>query len=180
MNGVCNIAKLKCGSNQQGTALIIDVEHALTVRHCLKDFYCGKADTITLDIFIDGKVKQISAYPIIDDKDEDKFAYLQLAEKVEQISEIKFVSYKPSAFEELHMFGYGKDYPVGSWKNLKSIGREENVEGFVCDLLLEQNSKDKNYVGYSGSPIFDKDESFVIGLISQEEDVNRDVSFAFL
>lgn len=70
------------------------------------------------------------------------------------------------------MFGYGKDYAVGSWKILKLIGREDHVEGMVCDLLLEQNSKDKSYVGYSGSPIFDKDRFCVIGLISQEEDAN--------
>lgn len=172
MNVERNIAKLKCGVDQQGTALIIDEGHAVTVRHCLKDFYCGKADTITLDIFIDGKVKRIPALPVIDNKDEDKFAYLQLAEKVEPIGKIKFVAYKPSVFEELCMFGYGKDYAVGSWKILKSISREEHVEGMVCDLLLEQNSKDKSYVGYSGSPIFDKDRFCVIGLISQEEDAN--------
>lgn len=172
MNVERNIAKLKCGADQQGTALIIDEGHAVTVRHCLKDFYCGKADTITLDIFIDGKVKRIPALPVIDNKDEDKFAYLQLAEKVEPIGKIKFVAYKPSVFEELCMFGYGKDYAVGSWKILKSISREEHVEGMVCDLLLEQNSKDKSYVGYSGSPIFDKDRFCVIGLISQEEDAN--------
>lgn len=172
MNVERNIAKLRCGSGQQGTALIIDEEHAVTVRHCLKDFYCGKADTITLDIFIDGKVKRILALPIIDNKDEDKFAYLQLTEKVEQIGKIKFVAYIPSVFEELCMFGYGKDYPVGSWKMLRSIGREEYVKGSVCDLSLEQIAKDKSFVGYSGSPIFDKDRSFVIGLISQEEDVN--------
>ena len=96
MNVERNIAKLKCGADQQGTALIIDEGHAVTVRHCLKDFYCGKADTITLDIFIDGKVKRIPALPVIDNKDEDKFAYLQLAERVEPIGKIKFVAYKPS------------------------------------------------------------------------------------
>ena len=48
MKATNNIVKLLCGTEQQGTALLVDQEHAITVRHCLKDFYRKKLHPLFL------------------------------------------------------------------------------------------------------------------------------------
>lgn len=53
MKATNNIVKLLCGTEQQGTALLVDQEHAITVRHCLKDFYRKRTSSIILVIVID-------------------------------------------------------------------------------------------------------------------------------
>lgn len=63
MKATNNIVKLLCGTEQQGTALLVNQEHAITVRHCLKDFYRKRTSSIILVVVIDGISKEISALP---------------------------------------------------------------------------------------------------------------------
>ena len=68
------------------------------------------------------------------------------------------------------MFGYGQCYANGSWKELKFSGREDWDKNSVCDLQFDLiDARDKTFAGFSGSPIYDEECSFVIGLILQEE-----------
>lgn len=168
MKATNNIVKLLCGTEQQGTALLVDQEHAITVRHCLKDFYRKRASSIILVVVIDGISKETSALPA--DKEESAFVYLNLEEKVESVNEIHFLDCKLEALQKASMFGYGKCYANGSWKELKFSGREDLDKNSVCDLQFDLiDARDKTFAGFSGSPIYDEECSFVIGLILQEE-----------
>jgi len=176
MKNINNIVKLICGTEKQGTALLVDQNHAITVRHCLEDFFLKKTSAIMLEVIIDGNAKKISALPV--EEGENAFVYLQLEEKVESIKEIHFLDCKLDAFQEVSMFGYGKYYANGSWKKLEYSGREDFIEGSVCDLQFNINDyRDKTFAGFSGSPIFDEGRSFVIGLISQEESVDYEAIY---
>lgn len=168
MKATNNIVKLLCGTEQQGTALLVDQEHAITVRHCLKEFYRKRTSSIILVVVIDGISKEISALP--GEKEESVFVYLNLEEKVESVNEIRFWDCKLEAFQKVSMFGYGKCYANGSWKELKFSGRGDLDKNSVCDLQFDLiDARDKTFAGFSGSPIYDEERSFVIGLISQEE-----------
>ena len=154
MKATNNIVKLLCGTEQQGTALLVDQEHAITVRHCLKDFYRKRASSIILVVVIDGISKEISALPA--DEEESAFVYLNLEEKVESVDEIHFLDCKLEALQKVSMFGYGKCYANGSWKELKFSGRGDLDKNSVCDLQFDLiDAREKTFAGLSGSPIYD-------------------------
>lgn len=180
MNIENNIVKLFCGT-EQGTALLIDSQHAITVYHCVESAYKDDSVPITLEIMVDGRGKKVQAsLCTIEDGSSNRsaLAYVQLNETVNNICAVKFNSCILSTFQEIHMFGYGKNRPVGSWMQLKSTGPSGIIEGKVCDLQLDTvDTKDKTFSGFSGSPLLDKEHSYILGFISQEDIVGGEAIF---
>lgn len=171
-----NIVKLFC-QHELGTALLINENHAITVFHCVKSAYEDSSVKITLRVVINKKWKNVEALLVKRSDvtyDEDSFVYMQLKEPVENICKVRFMNCTLAPFQEVHMFGYGKNRSDATWVQLKSIGASEAVEGKVCDLQFETiDTKDDSFSGFSGSPLWDKEHSNIVGLIAREDDVNQ-------
>lgn len=163
-----NIVKLKCGSTH-GTALLIDKDHAVTVRHCVTDACQKKDSEFEFYILVNEKKIAVSLEERDYKSDEDFLVRLRLAEHVGNLEEIRFAGYKMAPFQEFHMFGYSGLYEGGNWIQLKYTGPEKTQTDRICDLRFAAvDSKDKTFEGFSGSPVFDKDHTLVAGMISQE------------
>lgn len=163
-----NIVKLRCGS-ECGTALLIDDTRAITARHCLKDAYL-KGDVIKLSVVKNGHLETVNASLSKKSDDEDALILLDLEDRLDSVSEVKFLDCGLDTFQKVRMFGYGRNYSVeGGWIDLKSIGRKETISDSVCDLRFHfVDASDSFFSGFSGSPVCNKQESFVMGMISQE------------
>lgn len=175
-----NIARLICGG-EYGTAILTDPNHAITVYHCIKKVYEEPPAEIKLQIVVAGTGKEVLASVIetgslADEKDE--YVYLQLEESVENIDAVKFMSCDIERFQKIHMLGYGKNRPDISGVKLQSTGRSQPVTDQRYDIQLEvKYAKDKTFAGFSGSPLMDKKEAYVLGLIAQEGIVNNEVLY---
>lgn len=163
-----NIVKLECGS-KKGTALLINETHAITARHCVKDAYLKKA-VIKLSFFHNGQLEDVYASPLIESGDEDALTILKLEDRVDFVSKVKFLDCSLKAYRKVRMFGYGKNYSDdGAWIDLDFIGRKEAISDSVCDLkLCIEKAKDSTFAGFSGSPVLNKRETFVKGIITHE------------
>lgn len=175
-----NIARLICGG-EYGTAILTDPDHAITVYHCIKKAYEDPPAEIKLQTVVAGTGKEVTA-SVIGTKnhtdEEDEYVYLQLKESVENIDAVKFMSCNIEPFQKIHMLGYGKNRPGVSWVKLQSTGRTQAVTGQKHDIQLEAKyAKDKTFAGFSGSPLMDKEDTYVLGLIAQEGEVNKEVLY---
>jgi hypothetical protein len=175
-----NIVKLICGS-ESGTAILTDSNHAVTVYHCVKYACTFPQSDIILYIVINGIGKEVNA-SIVDMNSqldgENAFVYLQLKESQMNVSTVKFASCSIKPLQEIHMLGYGKNRSDVSWITLESSGRSEAIIGKKCDLQLEpRTARDKSFDGFSGSPLMDKENSYILGLISQESEVNKEILY---
>ncbi|MCM1237025.1 MAG: hypothetical protein NC489_43675, partial [Ruminococcus flavefaciens] len=175
-----NIAKIICGG-EYGTAILTDSNHAITVCHCVKNAFANPPSEIKLLIVSSGTGKEITASIIRkgDQPDEeDEFIYLLLEEDVKNIETVRFMSCNMERLQEIHMLGYGKNRPDISWVVLRSTGRIQEVDGRRHDMQLEaEYAKDKTFAGFSGSPLMDKDASYILGLIAQEGEINGEVLY---
>ncbi len=163
-----NIVKLHCGS-EYGTAILIDDIHAITARHCLKDAYL-KGSVIELSIDKNGHLENVNASLSKMSDRGDALILLDLEDRSDSVSEVKFLDCGLDTFQNVRMFGYGRNYSVeGSWIDLKSIGRKEAISDSVCDLRFHLvDANDSSFSGFSGSPVYNDQESFVMGIILQE------------
>lgn len=175
-----NIARLICGG-EYGTAVLTDSDHAITVYHCIRKAYEDPPAEIKLQIVVAGTGKEITA-SVIGTKnhadEEDEYVYLQLKESVENIDAVKFMSCNIEPFQKIHMLGYGENRPDVSWVKLQSTGRTQAVAGQKHDIQLEaEYAKDKTFAGFSGSPLMDKEDAYILGLTVQEGEVNKEVLY---
>lgn len=175
-----NIARLICGG-ECGTAILTDPNHAITVYHCIKKAYENPPAEIKLQTVVDGSNKEVTASVIGNENladEEDEYVYLQLEERVGNVDAVKFMSCNIERFQEIHMLGYGKNRPDISGVKLQSTGRIQPVAGQRHDIQLEtEYAKDKTFAGFSGSPLMDKKEAYILGLIAQEGKVNNEVLY---
>ena len=165
-----NIVKLHCGS-EYGTAILIDDIHAITARHCLKDAYL-KGSVIELSIDKNGHLENVNASLSKMSDRGDALILLDLEDRSDSVSEVKFLDCGLDTFQNVRMFGYGRNYSVeGSWIDLKSIGRKEAISDSVCDLRFHLvDANDSSFSGFSGlfsiSNLICFTKSFKIFLIS--------------
>ncbi len=175
-----NIVRLICGP-ESGTAILTDSNHAVTVYHCIKYAYTSPPSDIILYIIIDGIGKEVKASLVDMDNPsnrENAFIYLQLKESQKNVNPVRFVCCDIKPLQEIHMLGYGKNRSDVSWITLHSSGRTKAVIGRKCDLQLEPRiARDKTFDGFSGSPLMDKENSYILGLISQEFEINKEALY---
>lgn len=175
-----NIVKLHCGS-EYGTAILIDDTRAITARHCLKDAYLNGA-VIELSIVKNGYLENVNASLSKMSDRGDALILLDLEDRSDSVSEVKFLDCGLDTFQNVRMFGYGRNYSVeGGWIDLKSIGRKEAISDSVCDLRFHfVDANDSSFSGFSGSPVCINQESFVMGIISQEYEESENHKAVYL
>ena len=167
-----NIVKLACGK-EQGTAVLVDEWHAITVFHCVRDALGENPAVVTLDIITEKKCRPVNACLVMSEEveyDEASYVYLELQEPVEHLESVRFMNCMPETFQKLHMFGYGKYRPGGNWIQLENVGRQQAVEGQICDLHMQTDgAEDPSFAGFSGSPLWDEQHSYILGLGKAED-----------
>lgn len=168
-----NVVKLECGK-EKGNAVLIDKLHALTLKHCLKEY-----DVIKTPVFLfyfDGKT-YIKITAVLSDitEDSDGFAILKLNETLNiELEDIKLVGCNVKPFSKFVTYGFDGshlDRKVGH--ELKAISDSEDIPSeIISDLVFKEESKSMTLAGLSGSPVYMENYNAIIGLISCERTEN--------
>lgn len=161
--------KLKCGE-ETGNALIIDNSHAITVKHCVREYfddreciklYNNEGDETVFDAVINSSLETESE-PIV---------VLSFSPPLNITEFPLLLSYIPNVFEEAATYGFNKNYSERAvWHELKCISNNvDSQSGIVQDLIFREKSSEKSVEGLSGSPIVQlENKSNVYGLMSVE------------
>lgn len=164
------VAKIDCGSNH-GNAILVDTKHAITVKHCITDAYENGRDILLSIISCqNGSQRQIKA--VIDERfneEIDELVMLELEQEVEVRVIKQFAEVELSIYSQADTYGYDANYRLeGCWTTLKSIGSAHNNPEYMQDQIFHLiDSKEQNFSGLSGSPIFQGE--YIIGIVSQQK-----------
>ena len=165
-----NIARLECGT-EEGNAVFLNRDCAMTVKHCIKPYLKDPNTKILLYCLIGEEYLSREAKLIACTEEEDGFALL----KVELEANFEDVFVTPCSmrpFEQCVTVGFNKNHnDEPSWRKLQSrLGVDMPRGHAIRDLLFMDDSKEKSFLGLSGSPILPDEESrYIIGLTVQQK-----------
>lgn len=163
-----HVVKLICG-DETGNAVIVDNFHAITVKHCIRN-YIENGESIKLICQQDGEKVLSASLEDCERLKDEQIVVLSISPQTEMTT-LTLLSYKPLIFEKAATVGFDKNYfERAIWQELKCVGNNNGGQSdLIHDLVFKGESKERSVKGLSGSPIvkFDNREN-VYGLVSME------------
>lgn len=164
------VAKVDCGK-EHGNAILFSRKYAVTAKHCVKPAY-ENGEEIWLTIVPNLGSKPIKA--AIDPEfnaDADEWVMLELEQETMQLGKSTFASVELLKGTVVDTYGYDRNYRTEAcWTKLISIGSANTNKELIQDMIFQlPGSREKDFSGLSGSPIFIG--NYIIGIISCQKNV---------
>lgn len=165
------VAKVDCGG-EYGNAILISKKYAVTVKHCVKPAYeNGKEILLTIAPDLGGKPIKAVIDPEFN-ADVDEWVMLELEQETMQLDIKTFASVELLKGTTVDTYGYDGNYRAEAcWTKLTSIGGANANKELIQDMIFQlSGSREKDFSGLSGSPIFIG--NYIIGIISCQKKIN--------